>query len=531
MSNHASTHTVLGGFLRALPSATVMALLTLGLTLAQAQSPGAPDATFNGSGVLISDAFVGNVGQQMAAVLVQPDGKTVAVGSCNTTGGSFPSVDNGTGFCAVRYNLDGSVDTGFGTGGRWKQRDRVSIASLTSFDSIASSAALQSNGTIVIAGSCRNLEVCIARVTPAGTSGVPFNRVAPTFLVGGNGEVKVAIQADQKIVLLTTKNDQTTAARLTDVGVLDLSYGTSGIATATSPTPSPSTMIIRDAYVDPTSGKLVGLAKRTPGVAGVNAEIFRFNTNGTIDSTFDADGFVSVTLSTDEQKSDTFALAPSAGGGVQAVVRATSQTQAGYFLGSIRLLANGAGDTSFGPNGLRISSTEADAGCGYGAAQVLPDGKIVFVGHTLVSVGGNRELGYDVCRIRLNSDLSVDNGFATSPSLFSSGVAYGEYFVDMAIAVGKDAKIVTADTCRPGGSTASAKFCLQRFDYLAQNCYDVDGDGSNNPLVDGLILLRAQLGFRNNAVTDGIGIPVTAPRKTWPVLRDFMLYSCGMRGL
>lgn len=179
-------------------SAGCAALLvaTLAMQTSHAQVVGNPDPTFNGSGALISDPFVGNLGLRAVAVLVQPDGKTVVVGSCDTRGGTLPSVDDGWGFCAVRYNLDGAIDTSFGTNGRWKRRDRATPSSLLTYDSYARSAALQSDGTIVIAGSCRNSEACVVRVTPAGTSGPLFNRVASTFFAGS--EMKVAIQADQK---------------------------------------------------------------------------------------------------------------------------------------------------------------------------------------------------------------------------------------------------------------------------------------------------------------------------------------------
>ncbi|MEO7252933.1 MAG: hypothetical protein ABIZ64_01705 [Casimicrobium sp.] len=66
---------------------------------------------------------------------------------------------------------------------------------------------------------------------------------------------------------------------------------------------------------------------------------------------------------------------------------------------------------------------------------------------------------------------------------------------------------------------------------LPVDCYDIDGDGQNNPLLDGLITLRAQLGLSGAGVTGGISFPGNATRTTWSALRAFMVDSCGMMGV
>lgn len=504
-------------------------------TPALAQLVGQPDPTFNGSGVLVASLFPGTIEQRFADMVVQPDGKTVVVASCNTTGGQLPSVDDGWGFCAFRYNLDGAVDTTFGVNGRWKARDRNSPSSLQTYDSFANSVALQSDGSIVIAGVCRNNEGCLALLTPAGLSASVFRRVSATFISNFAGSpIKVAIQSDKKILLVAVVNAQPAVARFSALGVLDSTYGTAGVASATSPT-TPAGLhyyILRDAYVDPTSGKLLGVALRSL-VAGSNAEIFRFDTNGAIDGTFDADGFVSVLLSSANTRADAFSFAPRADGGVEVAVLGNPGAAVEIKLGSIRRLANGAADINHGTNGLRWSSVDYAAPCQFEAAKTLPDKKTVFAGHTSVNIAGTWRAAYDVCRVRLNSDLTIDSSFDAGPTLFSSGVSYGGYDSSLKIAVGKDAKLIIADGCKPDDLSSTARnFCMQRYDYLSSdNCYDIDGDGLVNPLVDGLALVRAQLGLRGNAVTDGLGISSSAPRKDWRALREFMIFSCGMRGL
>lgn len=60
----------------------------------------------------------------------------------------------------------------------------------------------------------------------------------------------------------------------------------------------------------------------------------------------------------------------------------------------------------------------------------------------------------------------------------------------------------------------------------AANCYDVDGDGVLNPLVDGLLITRLQLGL--SATTAANGISFAAPRSTAKRVIGFMAEQCGL---
>jgi len=57
------------------------------------------------------------------------------------------------------------------------------------------------------------------------------------------------------------------------------------------------------------------------------------------------------------------------------------------------------------------------------------------------------------------------------------------------------------------------------------NCFDVDGDGVMNPLVDGLFITRLQLGMSLTAATSGITF--NAPRNTPTKVAAFLIASCG----
>ena len=56
---------------------------------------------------------------------------------------------------------------------------------------------------------------------------------------------------------------------------------------------------------------------------------------------------------------------------------------------------------------------------------------------------------------------------------------------------------------------------------------DIDGSGgAPNAVTDGLMLVRAMLGFTGTAVTNG-AIFGTPPRNTWPLIRDYLNGNCG----
>jgi hypothetical protein len=64
-------------------------------------------------------------------------------------------------------------------------------------------------------------------------------------------------------------------------------------------------------------------------------------------------------------------------------------------------------------------------------------------------------------------------------------------------------------------------------DQIATRQYDFDGDGFVKPETDGLLLLRAALGFTGNSVTNGV-VGANAARSDWGAIRSYMQSACGM---
>jgi uncharacterized delta-60 repeat protein len=121
------------------------------IALARYNSDGTLDAGFGIAGET-AIPFPDSATEQGHALALSPDGKIIVVGAAFKTFATPPD------FAIVRYNSDGTLDTGFGSGGR-KTTD---IAGGTD---VAQAVAIQSDGKIVAAGRAfrNNFDLTLAR--------------------------------------------------------------------------------------------------------------------------------------------------------------------------------------------------------------------------------------------------------------------------------------------------------------------------------------------------------------------------------
>ncbi len=194
--------------------------------LARYNPDGSPDATF-GNGGQVSTDFVG-LEDDAFSVLIQPDGKIVAVGSANDPATFYD-------FAAARYLSNGAIDTTFGVTGK-VQTDFGD----QNFDR-ARSAALQPDGRIVAAGFAIShgggvQNFAVARYTSNGVLDTTFSRDGKTQIDFGNccqSATKVLLQNDGKIITVGGSNGESSEddfllARLSPRGSLDNTFGIGG---------------------------------------------------------------------------------------------------------------------------------------------------------------------------------------------------------------------------------------------------------------------------------------------------------------
>jgi len=110
---------------------------------------GSVDATFGTSGYEIFD-IPDSSDDHASAIALQTNGKIIQGGTCTISGTNQ--------FCIVRYNVDGSIDSTFGTNGYF-----IYQVPGTTSNTLGRSIVIQSDGKILLGGTCDN-KFCIVRI-------------------------------------------------------------------------------------------------------------------------------------------------------------------------------------------------------------------------------------------------------------------------------------------------------------------------------------------------------------------------------
>jgi uncharacterized delta-60 repeat protein len=455
--------------------------------------------------VSVNNPTISGTGNDQArAVVVQPDGKIVVAGGCNNTG-SFD-------FCAVRYNADGSLDT------TWAITSSLGagkvITSITGGNDFANAAALQSDGKIVLVGTCFNAstgnDFCAVRYDTDGSLDATFNGsgiVITPVTTGYDEAVALAIQSDSKIVLAgyctVITNFDFCAVRFSANGALDDGFNSTGVVL----TPVTAGNDEARAVAVQTDGKIV-LAGRCGISPNLDFCMVRYTANGALDSTFDVDGKVITSLTGGNDNA--LALAIQSDG---KIVVAGNCPAGGTQFCTARYTTSGAPDTSF--NGTGIVTT---AVAGFSAATSIAlqaDGKLVLAG--LCSDTGNN----DFCALRYNADGSRDTSFNGSGAVISAvGSSSDEA---LAVALQADGKLVLGGACLNG---SNYDFCAVRYDLSC--LLDIDGSGNVQTAVDGMLFTRSILGYKGSGLIGGITFPTNATRSS-PLSIEGYRSSCAAK--
>lgn len=385
------------------------------LRIVRLNSNGTFDTSFGGTGSVSTPVTKAN--DIPTGVMVQPDGKIIVTG--------FPEIPAPQ-FAAVRLKSDGSLDTAFGSGG--KVLTEVGYGGQSAND-----IAFQSDEKIVAVGGYEAFT--IARYRPDGTMDKSFNGTGAVKALQGSGSTAnaVAVQADGKIVAAGhtrgVANDEAALVRFNSDGSVDNTFGIQGqVITPLGPNHDDlAAMAIQP------DGKIVvaGRAWLVDGKNGSDFALARYNTDGSLDSTFDEDGKVignpcaerSVSITSIEIQDDGKIVAAGSCDGLTV----------------FRFNTDGSVDTSFNKTG-RVTKAGAN---GYGSkVKLQDDGKIVVSGISSF-------LAFqDFLVIRYNPDGTLDNSFNGS-GIATQSVGSGEES-GASLAIQKDGKIVAGGSARKG---------------------------------------------------------------------------------
>src|SRR3990167_10464207 len=239
------------------------------------------DTTFGTGGIVTTIIGSGSFKSDVAySVAIQSDGKIVVTGS---------SYNGGNDFALVRYNTNGSLDT------------KVTTSNDFSAD-VAYSVAIQSDGKIVVAGSSdnngSNNDFALVRYNTNGSLDTTFNSTGiVTTAIGSNTDVanSVAIQSDGKIVVAgysyNGSNNDFALVRYNTDGSLDTTFNSTGIVTTAigSSTDAANSVAIQS------DGKIVVAGYSNNG-SDYDFALVRYNTDGSLDTTFNSTGIVTTAI-------------------------------------------------------------------------------------------------------------------------------------------------------------------------------------------------------------------------------------------
>jgi uncharacterized delta-60 repeat protein len=349
-------------------------------------SDGSLDTSFNGTGKVITP-----IGSSYdAANAVALDGAHIIVAG-TTSNGSDDDI------AVVRYNSDGSLDTSFnGTG-------KV-ITPIGSSSDGANAVALDGSD-IIVAGytsNGNNNDIAVVRYNSDGGLDTSFNGTGKvTTPIGSSSDVANAVALDGAHIIVagTTSNGSDSdiaVVRYNSDGSLDTSFNGTGKVT----TPIGSSYDVATAVA--LDGSDIIVAGYTYGGSDNDIAVVRYNSDGSLDTSFNGTGKVTTPIGWSDNQANSMAL-----DGSDIIVAGTTYGGRDNDIVVVRYNSDGSLDTSFNGAGKVAANFSRLPSDDTGRAMaVQPDGKVIVAGTT--DNGSNN----DFAVVRYNSDGSLDTSFS-----------------------------------------------------------------------------------------------------------------------
>lgn len=327
--------------------------------LARYNSNGSLDNTFDGDGKLTT--IFGGKGDFGHSVALQSDGKIVLAGYTTILGVR-------TNFAVVRYNSNGSLDNTFGTGGK--------ASDSAGHENSAYAMAIQSDGKIVLAGTSSSYSSSVGdyyrfvllRYNTNGTLDNTFDGDGRVLCDSGTirDAFALAIQTDGKIIIAGTIDSNFALYRYNSNGSLDNTFGISG--KVVTDIASTSLDIIYSLALQ-SDGKIIAAGTTTNSSTNSDIALIRYNTNGSLDNTFGTAGKVITNIVAFDEGTSVAVLSNG-----KIIVAGASDDQ----FAVLRYNSNGTLDNTFDTDG-KVSTTIGSSAAGTSLA-IQSDDKIVVAG-------------------------------------------------------------------------------------------------------------------------------------------------------
>lgn len=351
------------------------------------------------------------------------------------------------------FAYDVILDTGF-------DGDGILNARLSSSDTLCYDIAITSDGKIIAVGQYGPWSF-LTRYWPWGTLDTTFGSsgISATPSVGAHKAVAID-DSDGSIIVggayANGSNFDFAVALYYPQGLLDMTFGTSGIAT----TAIGSGYDYCEDVVIQSDGKILAGGYYDNG-SDYDFALVRYDTTGIQDNTFGTNGIVTTAIGSGDDKC--YDLALQSNGKILAA--GYSHNGSNYDYTVVRYNTDGTLDTSFGTNG--VVTTDIDGFNDYcEEIAVQSDGKIVVGGYY-----ANDSSVYNVALVRYDSDGTLDTTFGTNGIVTTdvTGGSVFDYCYD--VLIDPNGKIIAA------GYNSSGNPILVRYDSSGNLDTVFDGDG------------------------------------------------------
>ena len=438
--------------------ATILFIISAILPVASFAQAGSLDLSFDTDGIVSTP--IGGDDDYANAIAIQPDGKIVAAGY------SYNGVQDV--FALARYNTNGSLDNTF-------DADGIVTTTIGTSGNRAHAVALQSDGKILVAGysysSATGNDFTLARYNANGSLDNSFDAdgivITPLGGFTNDRAFSVAVQSDGKIVaagyqtdIVSTQRDFALIRYLAN-GNLDNTFNVDGIVSLSIAPGNDEgrSVIVQD------DGRII--------VAGYSYDfttrefaMVRFNTDGSLDNSFDTDGIVTSSIGSGSTDDAAYSAALQDDGKI-VVAGYTNGTSYDYAV--VRYNINGSLDFSFGTDGIVVTSigTSGTSSDEAHAITLQTDGKIVVAGHA----------DEDFSMARYDADGSLDNSFDTDGTLYTdvSSPSFNDKIEGVSLQ--SDGKIVAVGY---SGNGSDYDFTVARYNNTEATGISLDADQSSN---------------------------------------------------
>ena len=327
---------------------------------------GSIDTSFQGGSVTLPSYVAAN------ALAILPGGKILVVGSQTYD----PLYGLPIGQVLVRFNADGTLDNSFGGNGQIVNAGDTGAEELSVLASgkiLVASTNLYGY-TLTRYNANGSIDTTFG---PTSSPGVVGNFGSSPVI---DNVSAIAVDSTGRIVLTGSAvgpygNDEFFAVRYSSAGVLDMSFGHSGFATISRGSAS---IDAANAVALVSGGKILLAGSAITGSANSEFALIRLNANGSLDTSFGSHG---ITLTNFVQPASAAAMAVESDGKILLAGSNGSASGSAYpYVALARYNSNGTLDTTFAASGIQRTSVSGFSSVNVDALSLIAGGKFLVGG-------------------------------------------------------------------------------------------------------------------------------------------------------